>query len=95
MAPTLAALGALAGTCFVLALLALRRGRAVTAAWLLTGGSGVMTVWAALGLLRAGARTDGTLLPPTGYLSMAVLGLVTTLYFWQSARSGGPELGAA
>jgi len=95
MAATLATLGVLAGACFLMALLALRHDRAVTAAWLLTGGSGVMTAWAGLGLLRAGADTGRTLLPPTGYLSMAVLGLVTTLYFWQSARTGGPELGAA
>jgi hypothetical protein len=94
MAATLVVLGVVAGGCFVAALLALRRDRSVTAAWLLTVGSAVMTVWAGLGLLLAGSGGDGSggpaLLPPTGYLSMGVLALVTTLYFFQSARTGGP-----
>lgn len=89
MVATLVVLGVLAGACFVVALLALRRGRSVTAAWFLTVGSALMTVWAGLGLLLAGAGGGTGLLPPTGYLSMGVLALVTTLYFWQSARTGG------
>ncbi len=70
---------------FVAAIIALRRDARQTGAWLLAVGSALATVWSLLSMLWA--ETHPSMAPPDGYLSLAVMGAVTTLYFGLRARS--------
>ena len=71
---------------FVLAIVALRRESGQVAAGLLALGSALATVWSILSMLWA--ETHSSMAPPDGYLSLAVMGGVTTLYFGLRAHAG-------
>jgi hypothetical protein len=70
---------------FLLAIVALRRDAGQTAAWLLAIGSALGTVWSLLSMFWA--ENHASMAPPDGYLSLAVLGAVTTVYFGLRAKN--------
>lgn len=74
---------------FLVALVALRREAGQVAAWLLALGSALATVWSLLSMLWA--ENHASMAPPDGYLSLAVLAAVTTLYFGlRASNRAGP-----
>lgn len=70
---------------FTAALVALRRDAQQAGAWLLALGSASATVWSLLSMVWA--ESNPSMAPPDGYLSLAVMGVVTTVYFGLRART--------
>lgn len=81
-----AVIAILTGGVFIAAIVALRRDARQTGAWLLALGSALATVWSLLSMVWA--ESNPSMAPPDGYLSLAVMGTVTAIYFGLRARAG-------